>query len=146
MACKKGCSACCELHAVCALEAHVIAAHCGKKSMARPAQKRRTRKWCVMLRRGECMIYPARPVICRTHGLVISLDRGSKACSSCYLNFSGRDTATMPASHVFDAAAITTNLMRLNMAFCMATGHAALASERFTMEQVLRGEVPESIL
>jgi hypothetical protein len=67
-------------------------------------------------------------------------------CPTCALNFKKHDVRALPKQHVFDSAAITDNLMRLNLAFCMAVGHTALASKRFTMEQVLNGELPKSIL
>lgn len=92
------------------------------------------------------MIYAARPVICRTHGLAISIDKGRTVRPTCALNFMKLDVRELPKPHVFDSAAITDNLMRLNLAFCMAIGHAALASKRFTMEQILNGALPESIL
>jgi hypothetical protein len=74
------------------------------------------------------------------------LDKGNTVASSCRLNFEGRDLAVLPGAHVLDTAAVTENLMRLNMAFCMAAGRRELASQRFTMAAVLARDVPESIL
>jgi hypothetical protein len=76
----------------------------------------------------------------------MSLDGGKTIRRSCGLNFLARDPLTLPRPHLFDAAAVTDNLMRLNMAFCMTIGDKKLASKRFAMEQVLRGTVPKSIL
>jgi Fe-S-cluster containining protein len=148
MRCKKGCSTCCKLHSVCTLEAFVIARHvAAQKSRTLTRKKGDLRRHiCAMLKNKGCMVYAARPVICRTHGLAISMDKRRTVRPSCALNFTKRDVRTLPRSHVFDSAAITDNLMRLNIAFCMAIGHAALASDRFTMEQILRGSLPKSIL
>jgi hypothetical protein len=85
-------------------------------------------------------------VICRTHGAALRADRGKTVYSSCGRNFTTIAPASLPRSHVFDTAAVTGNLMRLNMAFCMAAGDARLASMRFTMEQVQSGALPERIL
>jgi Fe-S-cluster containining protein len=142
MSCGRGCDACCVLDSVCALEAHVLLKCLGKKRAARCGAGR----GCALLRRSECVVYPVRPVICRTHGLPVSLDGGKTARRTCAKTFAGLDLATLPRQHLFDAALVTANLMRLNVAFCMAAGDKELASKRFTMEQVLRGKVPENIL
>jgi Fe-S-cluster containining protein len=147
MRCKKGCSACCVLHSVCALEAHVIVRNrVAVKTGPQPVPKKKPQGACVMLRGTACAIYTSRPVICRTHGLAISIDKKRTVCPTCTLNFTKRDVRGLPKPHVFDSAAITNNLMRLNLAFCMAIGHTSLASKRFTMEHVLSRELPKSIL
>jgi hypothetical protein len=74
------------------------------------------------------------------------MDKGKTVHPGCALNFVKRDVRALPKQHVFDSAAITDNLMRLNLAFCMAVGHTELASKRFTMEQVLRAKLPKRIL
>jgi hypothetical protein len=74
------------------------------------------------------------------------LDKGNTVASSCRLNFKGRDLTVLSGAHVLDTAAVTENLMRLNMAFCMAVGRRELASQRFTIAAVLAGNIPESIL
>jgi uncharacterized protein len=143
--CKKGCSACCELHSVCAIEACAISAFLAarrRRTRARPTGGDR----CALLAKGGCSAYPARPVICRTHGVALRADSGVTVYSSCSRNFRNVAPASLSRSHVFDTAAVTGNLMRLNMAFCMAAGDARLASKRFTMEQVRSGAIPERIL
>jgi uncharacterized protein len=145
MKCKKGCWRCCELHSVCALEARGIAAYLKNGSLSH-GKSRSNRSYCAFLKRGVCLAYPARPVICRTHGVPLLLDKGKTVSSSCGLNFTGRDLAALPRGHVLDTTAVTGNLIRLNMAFCMAVGRRELASERFTMTAVLAGDIPESIL
>jgi len=102
---------------------------------------------CALLKKNGCVVYAARPIICRTHGLAISTDKRKTVCPTCSLNFSTkRDVRLLPKHQVFDSAAVTDNLMRLNLAFCMEIGHAALASKRFTMEQVMSGRLPKCIL
>jgi hypothetical protein len=145
MACRKGCSACCELHSVCGLEAHAVAAFLARQGSPRP-RKRKKPSQCALCVNGACIAYQARPVICRTHGVLLLLDKGKTVASSCGLNFAGRDPAALPQACVLDTAAVTGNLIRLNMAFCMAAGSRELASERFTMADVLAGDIPESIL
>jgi hypothetical protein len=145
MACRKGCCACCELHSVCAIEARVLVEYLAGRP-PRAAEKRKKNGACALAFRGTCRAYPARPVICRTHGVAISIDKGSAVLSSCNLNFAGPALAALPQKHVLDTTKITSNLMRLNHAFCMAVGDPALSPRRFTMEQVLAGQVPKRIL
>jgi uncharacterized protein len=147
MRCAKGCSACCELHSVCALEAHVITRNIVDAGSLQAEQSAKDgRAGCIMLKHDRCAVYASRPVICRTHGLAISMDKGRTACSSCELNFTVRDATALPGPHVLDAAAITDNLMRLNLAFCMALGSPLLSSKRFTLASVLSGGLPKRIL
>jgi uncharacterized protein len=143
--CKKGCRACCELHSVCAIEACAISTFLAARRR-RTRARRTDRDRCALLVKGECSAYPARPVICRTHGAALRADRGATVYSSCGRNFTSIAPVSLPRSLVFDTAAVTGNLMRLNMAFCMAAGDARLASRRFTMEQVRSRAIPERIL
>jgi uncharacterized protein len=146
MRCGPGCSACCELHSVCSLEAHVIVTKGGIKREGHAAPPRNIRRHCAMLVDDRCTIYAVRPIICRTHGLAISYDNGRTVYSSCNLNFTDQHISSLSGTHVFDAAAITGNLMRLNMAFCTVSGDRRRASERVTMGQILYGTVQKCIL
>jgi Fe-S-cluster containining protein len=143
--CAPGCFACCELHSVCALEAYALATHLAGRPVATEAAPRK-RAMCALLRNGECSAYPARPVICRTHGVALHADNGTTVLPSCDRNFIDVELASLRPQHVFDTAKATNNLLRLNMAFCMAAGIRRLSSKRFTMEQVAKGKVPPSIV
>jgi hypothetical protein len=101
---------------------------------------------CALLRSGECSAYPARPVICRTHGVALHADNGTTVLPSCERNFTDVELAALPAEHVFDTATVTNNLLRLNMAFCMVAGIPRFSSKRFTMEQIVTGNIPESVV
>jgi hypothetical protein len=132
---------------VCALEAFVIARLLAAKESRKLSRKKEDLlQICAMLKNKRCMIYAARPVICRTHGLAITIDKRITVDSTCALNFTNHDVRTLRKPHVLDSAVVTDNLMRLNLAFCMAVGHASFASKRFTMEQVLLRRLPKSIL
>jgi uncharacterized protein len=143
--CAPGCHGCCELHSVCAIEAHALTAYLSGLPRRR-GKRKRGKHLCALLANRECTAYPARPMICRTHGAALLADTGATVFTSCDLNFTSVSPASLPRSHVFDTAAVTGNLMRLNTAFCIAAGAASLSPKRFTLDQVLRRAIPDSIL
>ena len=122
--CAQGCASCCILETVVPFEAFVItsyletaASHPSATRFHRPPQ---TQTRCVFLHEDTCVIYPVRPLICRTHGLPIRYpDR--QAIDACPLNFADLDLTTIDPQFVFDTERITQNLMRLNLAFCLIT-------------------------
>lgn len=106
--CQSGCAACCHVQLTVSLvEAAGIRAHLAtlpaparaalRASLGRPASDRR----CVMLQDDDtCLIYPARPLVCRSQGLPVSypaeqvpeearvgLLSDGKALTGCPLNF-----------------------------------------------------------
>lgn len=77
-ACRRGCSYCCYQSVIISdWEAARIARFTGRAAAVmpaptpgmdlRPTQKRFAGVPCVFLKRGECSIYPVRPLACRTH-------------------------------------------------------------------------------
>ncbi len=139
--CRKGCSACCELTSVNALEAFLMAGYLqGKQQLGRA----NTANTCPLLENDCCLIYPARPLICQTPGLPIygaNLTDGEIDC--CPLNFAANPTA-ITRQNALDAEMITENLMRLNLAFCMLIGEQALAGERIDLNDIIANNLPES--
>ena len=90
--CHKGCSKCCEVErTVFSLEASVIREHLQALSpKARIdladalAERVPNLDHCAFLKDGACLIYAARPLICRSHGLVHLNEIGPHHCE---LNF-----------------------------------------------------------
>ncbi|MBU1431623.1 YkgJ family cysteine cluster protein [Myxococcota bacterium] len=71
---------------------------------------------CPMLKAdGACAVYPARPIICRTHGPAARVD---EALSYCALNFEGLSASAIegliPASSVLNLGLLNTLLVLLN--------------------------------
>ena len=92
MQCATGCSDCCHVRlTITEVEAAAIRAHVA----AWPAQRRRAlaltgpADHCAALdSSGKCKIYGARPLVCRSHGVPIRLQRGSlPVVESCHRNF-----------------------------------------------------------
>jgi hypothetical protein len=93
--CAAGCVSCCTQRlSVFAVEAEAIRAHLAGPAFD-PVVRDRLRAEaaepgrCAFLTDGRCAIYPARPVICRTHGLPIRPSRVYGRVDWCPLNFTG---------------------------------------------------------
>jgi Fe-S-cluster containining protein len=107
LVCKPGCSQCCEVErTVCSVEAYIAE----QQLLTLSSQKiRRLKKLhrhddetCPMLLRNRCVIYPARPIICRTHGLPILYREAERAfVDYCRLNFT-----QLEQDHEFEEKAI----------------------------------------
>lgn len=88
--CRPGCTGCCEVDlTVFQVEAGRIAACFAALPEAErtaAAQRARDGQHCAMLSpQGRCVVYEARPLICRTHGLALLLSDGT--LDHCPLNY-----------------------------------------------------------
>lgn len=71
---------------------------------------------CPLLENGLCLLYAARPIICRTHGLpLLTLQGGKQSVDFCPLNF--RDITSLPGSAVIDLDRLNTTLAAINALF-----------------------------
>lgn len=121
LACRAGCCDCCVNLTVFSVELYAIAsqlAESGTKKMQFDP-----RVSCGWLEDGLCRIYAVRPIICRTHGLPVTVPQqdGSeqKEVSFCPLNFTRID----PEAYLFgpdntlDLADLNERLCRINADF-----------------------------
>lgn len=127
--CGAGCDGCCRLRrSAWAVEIDHIQRYVAGLPPARRAELAARRdaaavregERCVMLDAdGRCAIYPARPVICRTHGPAVRLPAGD--LSWCGLNFEGLDpaavAAAVPADAVLDLDLLDRMLAMINTRF-----------------------------
>ena len=119
LACRRGCDGCCRLRRTAwAVEVDALRAHVQTLPPARQAELAARRAdpavaagaRCVFLDAdGACAVYPARPVICRTHGPVVTSAEGG--LQWCDLGFVGLDVAAVAAQ--VDATSVL-DLDRLN--------------------------------
>ena len=137
MQCAKGCASCCILETVTPLEAHIIQNHIQSISDQGFSNIQPNECTCVFLRDNACSIYAVRPIICRTHGLPLLYPELGEI-EVCPLNFTELDLSTLDPAYFLDAERITTNLMRLNLAFCMLTGNAEDAGIRVLLQEILK--------
>jgi hypothetical protein len=93
--CHTGCSDCCNARLTITLaEAQAIADEIATwpadRREALAANARASTDACAALSQGRCLIYAARPLVCRSHGAPIRLREGSlPVVRACFRNFPG---------------------------------------------------------
>jgi len=93
LVCKPGCSQCCQVErTVCAVESYIVEQQLLTLSDQKIKRLKKLNKdndeTCPLLLRDRCVIYPARPIICRTHGLPILYREAERTfIDYCRLNF-----------------------------------------------------------
>lgn len=94
LACKKGCDECCRHLSLFPVEAFALSrafsrldAACRERILGQAGQSDRA---CPLLVGHACMVYEARPIICRTHGYPLYLEKeGRSMVDFCPKNFKG---------------------------------------------------------
>jgi len=124
IACRKGCGICCELKSVSLLEAYIIKLYLEENPLLSVDNVNlEVNKKCPFLCDDACLIYNARPLICRTHGLVLrSAEFDQTHAASCPYNFPSFRPDELSDEFTLDSDMITKNLMKLNLAYCMCKG------------------------
>jgi Fe-S-cluster containining protein len=142
-ACAPGCSTCCELQSVNFLEAYVIAGYVSdhlRQSVCPPSEGR-----CPFLADDRCRTYRVRPLICRTHGLLLrSKEFTDRIAVSCPFNFTDIDHATIDDAYILDVDTVTTGLAKLNAAFCMLLGDVKKTKERVSLSDLASGKIGQA--
>ena len=120
--CRPGCDACCqrelsvlplELYAIrCALDRCTLVS----EPVPVPGVP------CPLLDDRCCSIYPHRPIICRTHGLPLLVDRQTGRRDCCPRNCTGPALAALPSAQLLDLERLNTILVSLNRAFAARAG------------------------
>lgn len=150
--CGPGCDGCCRTRlTITAVEADAIASWAATlpaearaaiaraaESPADPAAPR-----CAALDdHGRCRIYPARPLVCRSHGVPIRLrtDRGLPVVTACALNFTAAGPGAADPDCVLDQELVSTTLGLIDRAVRAArppATDAALPDPRLELAAVL---------
>lgn len=122
MKCASGCHSCCkpgltvsEIEAEAIREALTpeVAEAARALAQANPHKGKR----CAMLNAaGQCLIYEARPIVCRSHGvpLQVSVREDEKVRDVCPLNFTSTSLAEIPAQFVLNTDTVNLLLSLLN--------------------------------
>jgi len=136
MLCKKGCFKCCTIESISQVEAHVIRLQMAEETVA---FQNDDMFFCPFLVNGTCSIYKARPIICRTHGLLLYDKERKTIEQSCDLNFTDTDLSTFKPELALDNLTITENLMRLNLAYALINKKDFNTIPRIAMQDLIAG-------
>jgi hypothetical protein len=148
LACSPGCSGCCRHITLSWVEGFALAKALQElpaaaadeiRSRARSASASSP---CPLLADDLCLLYTARPIICRTHGLPLltSDGAGTRRVDFCPENFRG--VATLPGSAVIDLDRLNTALTAINALFVAERFRGtAPATERIPLAEALLLEV-----
>jgi hypothetical protein len=159
--CRRGCDDCCRRHlSLFPVEAVALGrAAAALSSPEREELARHLADWdgrygekagdapCPLLREGSCLLYEARPVLCRTHGFPLLArpsgdpDSGEEGSLSwCFRNF--RDAASRPpdAGGVLDMDRINRVLGAVQALHVRGSGRAP--DERVPIRRALEGILP----
>jgi uncharacterized protein len=140
--CAKGCDGCCRHISVFPVEGAALAAALAALA---PEERARVREnaatapeaHCPLLAAGICLLYEARPLICRTQGMPLLLrEESGKRIDFCPENFRG--VGSLPGNAVVDLETLNTLLAGVNRLF--VGDDAGEWPERVTIrEALLRG-------
>ena len=139
ISCRPGCDACCRHLTIFAVEAKALELALRALPQADADLVRDKARAtdpddpCPLLHDGLCLIYQARPIICRTHGLplLITGEGGERGVDFCPENF--RELASIPGHAVIDLDRLNAALTAINALFLQS--HPG--PERLAMAQVL---------
>lgn len=138
ISCHAGCDACCRHLSVFAVEAAALREALGRLSGEDAARVREgaantaPEDPCPLLQDGLCRLYEARPIICRTHGLPLLLQRDGENCIDfCPENF--QSLPSIPGSAVIDLERLNAVLATVNSLYLQAFP----GPERITVAEAL---------
>jgi len=124
--CSAGCSSCCIPITIFPVEAAAIRETL-ESLPAKQAEKIRRHvsehagaERCPLLLNHHCLLYEARPIICRTHGLpIIYTSEGQRNSDCCPLNLTG--SVSLSGTSVVDLDKLNTLLVAVNSIFLLQT-------------------------
>lgn len=143
--CGTGCADCCHTRlTVTGVEAAAIAEHVAALAepmraelaalAARPVDQAAIR--CGALGDDDrCRIYPARPVVCRSHGAPIRL---GGAVTACHRNFTARGPAAADPDCILDQTTLSTLVLAVDRAHAADHGGPGEAQAREDLATLLR--------
>lgn len=142
IACRRGCDACCRhlslfwVEAVALAQTLEVLPEAAAERIRERARLASAGGPCPLLEDGACLLYAARPIICRTHGLPLLAGGEARRIDYCPENFRGIDT--LPAGAVIDLDRLNTTLAAINALFVSEVFHGqAPGQERLTIAEAL---------
>jgi len=136
MLCRIKCSSCCILTSVSEFEAFIIMKFLYDNKIS--IKNRKKTKKCVFLENNSCLIYNIRPIICRTHGLILYDEELSTISKTCTNNFHQIEPVCFDPDYMMNITRITENLVRFNIVFCLITEKVPDNSKRVDFRDILK--------
>ena len=124
--CSEGCSSCCTSITLFPVEAAALRDAIDALPMEEAESIRQhlpqnaLGERCPLLSNHRCLLYSARPIICRTHGLPISYtEEDQRKSDCCPLNMA--ETESISGTHVIDLDKLNTLLVAVNSLYLSQT-------------------------
>ncbi|KAF0218836.1 MAG: hypothetical protein FD174_2619 [Geobacteraceae bacterium] len=143
LACRAGCDGCCRHISLFRVEGIALAAAVnelpGEKAglIRERARAASSEGPCPLLEDGLCILYAARPIICRTHGFPILTTQGNEQLVDfCPMNF--RNMSSLPGNAVIDLDRLNTALISVDALFIADfPNNRILRHDRLTVAEAL---------
>ncbi|MEI6702561.1 MAG: YkgJ family cysteine cluster protein [Deltaproteobacteria bacterium] len=139
--CTEGCSSCCTAITIFPVEAAALrdaldALPKNKaESIRQHAALNASGERCPLLAHDHCLLYHARPIICRTHGLPITYTEEHQQKSDCCpLNMT--ETESVSGTNVVDLDKLNSLLVAVNSLY-LSQADAAALPERMTIPEAI---------
>lgn len=146
--CSSGCSSCCTSITIFPVEAAAMREAVESlpeqqaEEIYRHVAKHADNERCPLLFHHRCLLYDARPVICRTHGLpIIYTADGHRNSDCCPLNLN--DTESLSGSSVVDLDKLNTLLVTVNSIY-LSQSNSPESSERLTIAKVITRQLTDT--
>ncbi|NTV50548.1 MAG: YkgJ family cysteine cluster protein [Geobacteraceae bacterium] len=141
--CSAGCSSCCTSITVFPVEAAAMREALNKLPAQRADEIRRhvlenaDGERCPLLFQHQCLLYEARPIICRTHGLpIIYTSEGQRNSDCCPLNLTGTESP-LSGTSVVDLDKLNTLLVAINSIY-LSQAESSETEVRVTIAEALK--------
>ena len=139
--CSAGCSSCCTAITVFPVEAaamrHALAARTEQNAeeIRRHITQHAEDERCPLLYHHHCLLYEARPIICRTHGLPIIYTADDQRKSDCCPH-NLTDFESLPGTSVVDLDKLNHLLVAVNSLY-LSQSNCSESPERLTIAEVI---------
>lgn len=140
--CSEGCSTCCTAITLFPVEAAALNMALEIMPAEEAADIRRhvsehaAGERCPLLHHHRCLLYAARPIICRTHGLpILYTENDQQRVDCCPLNM--EQCESLPGSVVIDLDRLNSVLVAVNALFLSQTDTPADLPERLSIAEAL---------
>jgi len=134
--CREGCSSCCILESIMPVElVPIVKWYAQQPESIRHIIKQGNLTSCIFLHHDSCIIYPFRPIICRTHGYPVLINNKVDICP---LN----QGIHFEPEHILNLENCNTMLAAINILFIKEVQIPALKAERINLRAFFQS--PES--